>query len=127
MKIKSDSGPTITPKIIEWLHQCWVITESKRPLQPDPFYVRNNVLTPEIVTNVILALEEIFIYELEKFPNYHRNAQGIDKSEYLVPPGFDKLPYPEQLAIVQGVDRIFQEYREEESVPTPSSSSMDYC
>jgi len=119
MKIKANSGSQITPKVIEWLHQCWVITESKRPLQPDPFYARNEVLTPKVVEEVIKALEGIFIYELKNSPSYHRKAQGISNTEYLIPPGFDKLPYQEQLAVVQGVDRIFQEYRDEPAKPTP--------
>jgi hypothetical protein len=101
-------------RTIEWLHQAWEVTDRGSPLQPDPFYERNALITPEVVQQVIDNLEGIFKNELVKFPDYHRRAQGISAGQYLVPPGFDKLPYSEQLAIVQGIDRIFQEYREVE-------------
>ena len=122
MKVKDGSGPKLTPRIIEVLHQFFLVTESKRPLQPDPFYERNAVLTPEVVASVIVAMEELFVRELKSYPSYHRNAQGISQSEYLVPPGFDKLDFSQQLAVVQGVDKIFQEYREE---PKPEPQPED--
>jgi hypothetical protein len=128
MNVIKNSGPKITPKVIEWLHQCWIITEGKRPLQPDPFYKRNEVLEPEIVKAVIDSMEDLFVSELAKYPGYHRNAQGISSSEYLVPPGFNKLPYIEQFAIVQGIDKIFQEFRDNEPVeePKPEPKPVDY-
>jgi hypothetical protein len=58
-------------------------------------------------------MEALFVKELEKYPGYHRNAQGISESEYLVPPGFDKMAAGEQLAVVQGIDKIFADYRVE--------------
>jgi hypothetical protein len=85
--------------------------EGRRPFQPDPFYPRNDLLTPEIVERVVDSVESIFESELLNYPGYHRKAQGISASEYLVAPGFRRLPYNEKLALVQGIDRIFQEYR----------------
>jgi len=78
----------------------------------DPFYPRNDLLTAEVVGGVIQNIESIFKHELERFPGYHRTAQGISASEYLIPPGFDQMPFSQQVAVVQGIDRIFQEYRD---------------
>lgn len=111
MKVKPDSGKEITPRVIAWLHYCWELGERGENLQPDPFYERNAELTPGVVKDVIGAIESLFVSELKKFPGYHQRAQGVSESEQLVPPGFDTLPSQEQLAVVQGVDRIFQEYR----------------
>lgn len=101
-------------RTIEWLHTVWLLIEEGRPVQPDPFYARTSLLGPEVVKAVITDMEALFVKELEKYPGYHRQAQGISASEYLVPPGFDKLSSGEQLAVVQGIDKIFQEYRVDE-------------
>jgi hypothetical protein len=98
-------------RTIDWLHQAFELTENGRPLQPDPFYARRDLLTREVVEAVIENIESIFVTELTRYPDYHRRAQGAAKNEVLVPPAFDKLPAAQQLAIVQGIDRIFQEYR----------------
>jgi hypothetical protein len=109
-------------RTIDWLHQVWELTERGRPIQPDPFYDRNALLTPEVVRNVIDGIENLFRSELIKFPAYHREAQGIAANEYLVPPGFDTLPYNQQLALVQGVDRILQQYEAGSVPPQPVMS-----
>ncbi len=101
---------------IGWLHQVWELTDNGRPLQPDPFYSRNELLTPVVVKNVIESVEAIFKTELQKYMGYHRNAQGVSTSEILVPPGFDTLTYAQQFAVVQGIDRIFQKYRLDQSI-----------
>ena len=111
MKVDPAKQAEITAKTIEWLHKVWSLVEEGRPLQPDPFYPRAELLTPDVVKNVITSIEEMFIKELQTYPAYHRNAQGISASEYLIPPGFDKMAAGEQLAVVQGIDRIFQDYR----------------
>lgn len=102
-----------TAATIDWLHDVWLLIEQGRPVQADPFYERNDVLTPEVVKNVIDNVEAIFVKELATYPGYHRQHQGISASEYLVPPGFDKLPQNQQFAVVQGIDRVFQGYRGE--------------
>ena len=98
-------------RVIAWLHDVWSLIEEGRPVQPDPFYERNEKLTPEVVGAIIADMEFLFVEELRKYMGYHRNAQGISASEVLIPPGFDKLPYSQQLAVVQGLDRIYCEYR----------------
>lgn len=103
-----------TVETIEWLHQAWELSEKGHPVQPDPFYARSEKLTPEIVHMVLKTIEDLFITEFKKYPGYHNNAQSIAKGEKLVPPGFDALPYPEQFAIVQGIDKIYQKYRPSE-------------
>lgn len=97
---------------IAWMHQAWLLLQEKRELQPDPFYERNELLTPEIVTSVLTTIEDMFLNEFNKYPDYHTHAQGVSTGTVLVPPRFLKLPYPQQLAIVQGIDRIFQKFRE---------------
>ena len=116
MRIDPDKERTAecVKRTIAWLHDVWSLIEEGRPVQPDPFYPRNAVLGPEVVKAVIDDMEALFVKELERYPAYHRQAQGISASEYLIPPGFDKMAAGEQLAVVQGIDRIFQEYRVEE-------------
>lgn len=97
---------------IEWMHQAWLLLQEKRELQPDPFYERNELLTIEVVTNVLKSIEDMFLNEFNKYPGYHTHAQGVSASTILVPPRFLKLPYPQQLAIVQGIDRIFVAHKE---------------
>jgi hypothetical protein len=108
-------------RTIEWLHHVWETTEHGRQLQPDPFYARNALLTPDVVHHVIGSIEGVFESELSRYPDYHRRAQGIAANEHLVPPGFDELPYAQQLAVVQGIDRIFQEYKDEGLPPMPEN------
>ena len=123
MKLTNDAKARkeCVERVIAWLHDVWSLIEEGRPVQADPFYSRNELLTPEIVKAVITDMEELFVQELKKYPAYHRGAQGISASEYLVPPGFDKLKYPEQLAVVQGIDKIFCEYRAVEVEAAPAA------
>ena len=120
MKLTNDAKARkeCVTRVIQWLHDVWSLIEEGRPVQPDPFYERNEKLTPEIVGAIITDMEFLFVEELRKYMGYHRNAQGISASEVLVPPGFDKLEYGQQLAVVQGLDRIYCEYRAvDEHVP----------
>ena len=94
-----------------WLHRCWELINQGLPLQPDPFYTRNDVLTPEVIKQVLDGMENIFVTEIARYPGYHRTHQGIADTEYLVPPGFNELPAAQQLAVVQGIDRVFNAHR----------------
>lgn len=100
-----------TSRTIDWLHQVWLLLENNRPIQPNPFYERNKKLTPTVVDAVINNIEELFKKEFKNYPGYHNNAQGISQGEKLVPPGFDSLDSQTKLAIVQGIDKIFQDYK----------------
>ena len=111
-------------RVIAWLHDVWSLIEEGRPVQPDPFYERNELLTPKTVGAIIAGMEDLFVQELKRYPGYHRNAQGISASEVLVPPGFDKLEYGQQLAVVQGLDRIYCEYRAVDE-PVPENVPID--
>lgn len=93
-------------EIVAWLHAAWEMMEKGTVIQPNPFYARDSLLTPEVIDNVLASLEGIFINEFKKYPGYHNQAQGIVAGEKLVPPGFDKLPLTQKRAIVQGIDRI---------------------
>lgn len=107
----------ITVETIEWLHQAWELLQKNQALQPDPFYKRNDKLTPEIVKDVLTGIEKLMLVEFEKFDGYHRRAQGgIEPTKKLVPPRFLKLSYNHQFAIVQGIDKIFQKHKVEEPV-----------
>lgn len=113
MKITSnlEEQAKCTIETIEWLHNVWNLNEQGQGLQPDPFYERNEKLTKAVIEDVISKIEGIFKYELEHYPSYHNNAQGISAGEKLTTPGFDKYPYEQKFAIVQGIDRIFQRYK----------------
>lgn len=119
MKIIQDKFEQCHLDVIEWLHEVWALTTNGRPFVPDPFYTRNDVLTEEVVEKVIAKLEEIFLYEIEHFPAYHRTNQGLAEDERLATPGYLKMTYSEKLAVVQGVDRIMQGYRQDESEAAP--------
>jgi len=112
-------------KTIAWLHHVFEVTETGGTIQMDPFYPRNELLTPEIVRGVIGSIEAIFQNELKRYPAYHRTAQGISESEHLIPPGFDQMPFGLQIAVVQGIDRIFQEYRDKGENVLQASSASD--
>lgn len=121
-----------TVDVIEWLHQVWVLNETGEQVQPDPFYERNDLLTPKMVSDVLTAIETIFHNEIVKFPGYHRNAQGFSADEILATPGYDKMAYEQQLAVVQGIDRICKRYEPPETPavvegPTPAPDYLaDY-
>jgi hypothetical protein len=104
-----------TEEVFAWLSACHHKIEARQLLQPDPFYERNAGLTPAVVKDVLEAIEQTHLFEFGKYPEYHRAAQGVSAGEHLVPPAYLLLPYGQQLAIVQGVDRIFQRYRAEDS------------
>ena len=101
-------------RIINFLHLVWERTEAGEPVLPDPFYARTPLLTPDVVSNVIEAMESLFEREFERYPEYHRRAQGISAGEHLIPPGFNLLSHEQQLAIVQGIDKVMCDYREDE-------------
>lgn len=111
-----------TKRVMAWLHTVWEITErdSGDPLQADPFYARNAKLTPEVVADVLGHIEGLMQKEFDKYPGYHYPRNSVVVGEVLlVPPGFNQLPYQEQFAIVQGIDKIFQDYRVENDPPPP--------
>jgi len=116
MKVTSDTTKReeAVAEITSWLQKCWQYMEDGRvaAMQPDPFYPRNKVLTAKIVEEVTHTLEfDIFQFEIEKYPDYHRKHQGISSGEYLIRPGFTELPYHAKLFLVQGADRVLQKYR----------------
>ncbi len=114
-------------EMIEWLQQVWQMMRDGRTLQADPFYPRNDKLTPEVVQDVLGWFETLFAREFKNYPSYHYRAQGVDASEYkLVPPHYDRLSASQRLAIVQGVDRIAQKYRAEETIAVQTGDGAPY-
>lgn len=116
MKVRTDfeSAKNLIAETIGWLSACHHQIQEGLQLQPDPFYKRSELLTPDVVNAVLATMDELFISEFAKYPSYHTTAQGVSASTKLVPPRFSKLSHPQKLAIVQGVDRVFQKYRVED-------------
>jgi hypothetical protein len=114
MNIPPERLEKCTEEIIAFLHHVYVLMRDGEldKLQIDPFYERASIIDDTIVMNVINTLEGLFKNELERYPEYHRRAQGVSTSTILKPPGFDKLPKDKQRAVVLGIDRICSEYRE---------------
>jgi hypothetical protein len=82
------------------------------PFPIDPFYERAGLLTPSIINRILLALDIIMSNEIKKYPVFHNDAQGIDiQVHHLVVPEFKDLGPTTKLAIVMGIDRIFQKHR----------------
>lgn len=113
MIIKTDYASTqnCVAEVIAWLSQCHKAIQEGRLVQANPFYDRNPLLTPAVVGTVLVEIEEMFAAEMRKFPEYHRTAQGLTPTQRMVAPRFRRLPYDQQLAVVQGIDRVFQKYR----------------
>lgn len=108
-----------TDEVLKWLEVCWQHRIDGRPIQPDPFYERNAKLTPEVIKDVLGGIETLMLKEFANFEAYHRKAQGIGLSQHLVPPKFLSLDAGQQLAIVQGIDRIMLRYRPAETPVEP--------
>lgn len=122
-----DEQRKATDEVLKWLEVCWQHRKDGREILPDPFYPRNEKLTPAVVEAVLKHIEGLMLKEFANYANYHRNAQGIGPNQHLVPPKFLGLPYAQQLAVVQGIDRIMQDYRAEEPAPAaPEMPPPDY-
>lgn len=141
MRLKLEETVKCGVEIADWLHTCWELREKGITLHPDPGYPRNDVLTRGIVTAVILAYENQLERELRQFYGYHAERNGLghfeepyerpfahvfvpDTPTKLVPTAFDTLSYPQQLAIVQGIDRICQSHRQDDAA-LPVSTYTD--
>lgn len=116
MKIDPKQNLTCISETMTFLGDCRKSLDAGEALHPDPFYARNSLLTKEIVEKVISEIEREINHELRQYPGFHRTAQGVPEGRTLVSTEFDKLPYVQQLAIVQGIDRIFQKHRMEPEV-----------
>lgn len=136
-------------EIIAWLQQCFDKMIAGEKLLPNPFYERNEKLTPEITASVVAAIEDKYKYELEHTPGYHLRVYFGDEYINAVPreegnlslnpealhqyaatklrrPEFDALSYEQQFAIVQGMDEIYVRYREKaKEVAAKEESNKD--
>ena len=97
-------------EVINWLHHCWSVKQQGFDLMVNPFYKRTALLTPDIVSAVIQEIEDLWVDEIRRYPEYHNTHQGIKPGEVLVPSRFDRWSPACQLAIVQGLDEIYQRY-----------------
>lgn len=106
-------------EIIAWLQQCFDKMVAGEELLPNPFYERNEKLTPEVISNVIGAIETKYKYELSWSYQYHLKQYDLppvnsseEAAKLLRRPEFDALPYQQQFAIIQGMDEIYVRYRQ---------------
>lgn len=92
-----------TALVIKWLQECFVVKEAGRQIPRNLNYKsRRGILTDEYVERLVAVIEEEFIFELEKYPDYHyRNANGAN-----TPPGFTKMSFEDKRAMVEGLDRV---------------------
>ena len=126
--MKIDYSEAMKLEVIGWLQTCRDLLVEKRPLSANPFYERTELLTPEVVHRVIGHIKETYARELKSYASYHRSRNGMVDGQTLVAPRFDEQPYEVQLAIVQGLDRIYQRYKapEPEEVKPPDLEGPPY-
>lgn len=110
MKVRDSDEPQCTTELITWLQFCRDEVVAGRPLKPDPWYPRSDLLTEDVVTAVLQMVEDNFTHELKVAVSYHAQQQG-QPAETLRAPRFLKLPEAQRFAIVQGIDRVCQAYR----------------
>lgn len=129
MRIREEEFETCKTEIMAWETYCWKQLKNGLPIPFDPFYPRNAVLTADIVEVVIKTHEANLQYEIDNFPLSHAEWQGLipggkitsrpnkgsdEWNRYkamLAPTRWDKLPYNQQFAIVQGLDRVYDKHR----------------
>lgn len=91
-----------TDAVIAWLQECFLFKEQGKSL-PQNFNYKSTrgVLTDEYVERLVARIEAEFVYELDKYPDYHyRNADGAN-----APPRFTDLSPADKRALVEGLDR----------------------
>lgn len=111
-------------RVTAWLQHVWELMDQERvdSLQPRPVYSRRKLLPPSKVDEVVRFLEDtVFQYEINNFPGYHYEEQGLDPSKHeLISPQFHTLAPQQKRALVEEYDRIMQEYRDPSDVPVPA-------
>ena len=115
MKVSEDDKipPQATTEVITFLQHIWQLIEDGRvdTLQPDPFFKGTGKLTTSMVEIVVGEIEGVFVYELAHSGDYHKKHQLIEPGDKLVLPGYLEMPYPQKLALVQGVYKILEKHR----------------
>ena len=112
MRVAPEKQGDCTAEVIAWLHRVYLGMEGiESHVVPDPFYERNEVLTRTVIEAVIAGIEAVYTNELQRYPGWHHSANHLTVNQVLVMPGYSSLPLDEQLALVQGIDRICQKYR----------------
>ena len=128
MQIDSSRITEQKAEVVSWLRFCQLNPD----LAPDPFYERTPLLTPEVIDNVIESIEVYLTSEITKSPDYHYSHQPVNRETHtLIPPQFDIRSPAWKLAMVQGLDRIYQQYKKLEGQPTleptPATDTYYYC
>lgn len=92
-----------TEEVISWLQECFLLKEAGRPLPRNFNYKsKKGILTDEYVERLVAKVEAEFVYELDKYPDYHyRNADGAN-----APPRFTEMSLEDKRSMVEGLDRI---------------------
>ncbi|MCR4307100.1 MAG: hypothetical protein NUV80_00910 [Candidatus Berkelbacteria bacterium] len=94
-----------TKLVTEWLQDCYLLLESgeeERIERNLNYQSPMGVLTDDYVDRVIEAIDKEFVYELEKYPEYH--AKNADGANY--PPEFWRLSPESRRAVVEGIHKI---------------------
>lgn len=103
-------------RVTDWLQHVWQLMEDGRidTLQPLPRYSRRRLLPDAKINEVVDFLENtVFQYEIDNYPGYHYEEQGLKQGEHeLISPQFSQLTQSQKRALVEGYDRIMQDYRD---------------
>ncbi len=122
MKLLEDNDLIVeaSHRVTEWLQQVWQLMEDERidTLQPLPRYSRRRLLPDTKVDEVVYFLENtVFQYEIDNYPKYHYDMQGLKQGKHeLISPQFSRLSRTQKRALVEGYDRIMQDYRDPSDV-----------
>jgi len=107
-------------RVTEWLQSIWQLMEDGRidTLQPLPRYSRRKLLPKTKVDEIVFFLENtVFQYEIDNYPVYHYDQQGLKQGKHeLISPQFSQLSHTQKRALVEGYDRIMQDYRDPSDV-----------
>lgn len=94
-----------------WLKECRDKMVAHEPIELDPYHARTALFTHEMVTGILESIKEKIDYELKIYGRTHHAKWQGQPYETLRTPRYLELPYEQQVAIVQGLDRIAQRYR----------------
>lgn len=103
---------TETDEVIAFLQFCYECVEEGREdkIPYDPFYksprAKDGILTDDYADRLISAIEDEFVHELKRYPDYHfKNADGA-----VIPPDFHRLSPNGRRAMAQGLDKLICKY-----------------
>ena len=123
MRVSNSELTKVAPEIIEWLD--YVVEKLNDgtidTLKPAPFYARRELITEEIIDQVLQAFDAYLQSEIDNYATYHYNAQGVNRdTTTLIPPGFALMPPAAKRATVERYDELMQTTRADGPIPPPT-------